>query len=80
MPVLYCISVEKELVLTTKYRVLVVKTKQLAADLVVWVVLIDQWPYRMSYLLEVWDDMHERPSTEPEDDADHNDCLIDVYE
>ena len=72
-----CVS-QKELGFTAKYLVSVVKTKQLAADLVTWVVLIEQWPYRMSYLLEVMDHMHELSSTEAENIVNHD--LCDIYE
>lgn len=42
------------------YMTIAERTGSLAADIVRWVILTDQWPYRTSYILQVIEDASQR--------------------
>ena len=54
--------------------------EQFANDIVYWILLTDQWPLRMSYILQVIEDADQRAvSGRREETIDDNVYLLDVY-
>ncbi|XP_078492068.1 uncharacterized protein LOC100180590 [Ciona intestinalis] len=58
-----------------------VRNKSFAQDMVFWIVLTDQWPYRVSYLLQVIEDADQRSNAGRRSEAiEDNMPLLDIYE
>ncbi|XP_076817265.1 uncharacterized protein LOC143462849 isoform X2 [Clavelina lepadiformis] len=53
--------------------------KQLARDFVLWVILTDQWPFRISYLLQVIEDTDQRFIHERCEQIADDAPLLDIY-
>jgi len=57
-----------------------VRTKLFAEDLVCWIILTDQWPYRISFILQIIEDADQRYLAGKKDQAIHEDMpLFEIY-
>ena len=56
------------------------KVKKFAKDMLYWILLTDQWPFRISYMLEVIEDADQRESAGKKKEAIcDKTSLLDIY-
>ena len=62
------------------YKEIDVRTKLFAENLVCWIILTDQWPYRISFILQIIEDADQRYLAGKKDQAIHEDMsLLEIY-
>ena len=56
-------------------------TKALAEEIVYWILLTDQWPFRMCYMLQVIEDADQREFCKKQDEVIEDDVtLLEIFE
>ena len=66
--------------LSTKTEMLEKENEEFAKDMLYWILLTDQWPFRISYILEVIEDADQRKSAGKEKEAIGDDVpLLDIH-
>lgn len=67
--------------ITSQVALDIVRTRLMASNLVHWIVLTDQWPFRTSFILQIIEDADQREKAGIEKEALPEDCsILEIFE